>query len=191
MPAKTKTSPKNNADLVSSERRKSLDTYRLISLIPILPHHWVADVGCGPGYFTVPLGKNLFDGKVFALDVQQEMLDATQKALDDIHLTNVEVMLSKEKELPLDDECLDGALVAFVLQEADNPRALLTEIRRCLKKAGWLAILEWQKRKTDDGPPVSQRIDEERMRAMTEKLGFRISARHSLNGQQYMMLARK
>ena len=42
----------------------NFDTHRLISVIPILPHDHVADIGCGSGYFTVPLGKFLFDGKV-------------------------------------------------------------------------------------------------------------------------------
>jgi len=191
MPAKVKFDTKNMDELLSSERRRTLDTHRLLSLLPIHLHHVVADIGCGPGYFTIPLGKYLFDGKVFALDVQQEMLDATQKALEALHLTNVEVMRSKESKLPLDDECLDGALVAFVLQEASNARALLKDTLRCLKKSGWLAVLEWHNREMDEGPPLGQRIEEGKMREMAEKLGFRFTARHDLNGNQYMILMRK
>ena len=180
--------PKSKEALLSRDR---LDPHRLISLIPILPHHVVADIGCGPGYFTVPLAKYLFDGKVYALDVQQEMLDATQKALETVHLTNVEVMRSKEKKLPLEKDSLDGALVSFVLQEASDPRALLKDIGRCLQKSGWLVILEWHKRDMEEGPPLDQRIDEGEMRSMTEKLGFRYSGKRDLNGRQYMMLLRK
>ena len=191
MPAKVKFDPKKMDVLVSSERRRALDTYRLLSMIPVLPHHVVADIGCGPGYFTIPLAKYLFDGKVFALDVQQEMLDAAKEALQAINLTNVEVVLSEEEKLPLEDECLDGTLAAFVLQEAENPTALLEEARRCLRKSGWLVLLEWHKRKTEEGPPVRQRIEEKKLRTMAEKVGFRFGSRRDLNGAQYMLLMRK
>lgn len=191
MPTKVKFDPGNKDVLMSSERRKALDAQRLLSLIPVMPHHVVADIGCGPGYFTVPFAKYLFDGKLFALDIQQEMLDATREQLKAVNLTNVEIKLSEEEKLPLEDESLDGGLAAFVLQEAENPDALLKEARRCLKKSGWLALLEWHKKKTKEGPPVKQRIEEKKLRSMAEKLGFRFGSRHDLNGSQYMLLMRK
>ena len=191
MPSKVKFDPKDMGVLLSSERRASLDSHRLLSTLPIAFHHVVADIGCGPGYLTIPLGKYLFDGKVFAIDVQKEMLDATQEALDAINLTNVEVMKSTERKLPLEDQSLDGALAAFVLQEATSPVSLLKEAWRCLKKSGWLVILEWDKREMAEGPPVKQRIDIDEMRAMTDKIGFRLTAHRALNGKQYMMTMRK
>jgi len=191
MPTKVKSDPEKMDVLLSSKRRRTLDTHRLLSLIPIHLHHIVADIGCGPGYFTIPLGKYLFDGKVFALDVQQEMLDATRTALDAIHLTNVEVMRSKESKLPLEDDSLDGALVAFVLQEASNARALLKDTLRCLKKTGWLAVLEWNNQDVDGAPPLTQRIEEGKLLGMAEKLGFRTTARHDLSGNQYMIVMKK
>ncbi len=169
----------------------NFDTHRLISVIPILPHDHVADIGCGSGYFTVPLGKFLFDGKVYALDRKQNNLDATREALEAVRLTNVETLLLNEKKLPLEDESLDGALVAFALQDIKNPRALLKDTLRCLKKSGWLAIIEWYKRDMDEGPPLEQRSDEDKLREMTQKLGFRSIARRDLNGKQYLMLMRK
>jgi ubiquinone/menaquinone biosynthesis C-methylase UbiE len=191
MATKSKFDPKNMQVLVSAERRRAIDTHSLLSRLPIRPHHVVADIGCGPGYFAVPFAKYLYDGKVFALDIQQEMLDATQKKMDDTRLTTVEVMLSKERKLPLDDESVDGALMAFVLQEADGPAALLKEARRCLKPAGWLAVLEWHKRETEQGPPIGRRIDPDAMRAMGVKLGLKAGDTQQLNDSQYMMVMRK
>ena len=191
MTAKSKVDPKNKDALVSSERRQGLDPYSLISLIPIQPYHWVADIGCGPGYLAIPLGKYLFGGKVFALDIQQKMLDTTREAAQALHLTNVDTMLMDEEKLPLDDECLDGALLALVLHEADNPTTLLKETLRCLKKSAWLVILEWYKRKMDEGPPVKQRIDQEKLLPMAQKLGFRLSSRRDFYGKHYMLMMRK
>jgi len=191
MTPKVKFDPNNNDSLVSRERRQVLDPLRLISLLPIMSHHWVADIGCGPGYFSVPFAKYLFDGKLFALDVQKKMLDATEKALKEARLTNTELMLSKETKIPIEDEVLDGAVASFVLQEASRPSVLLKEAKRCLKKSGWLIILEWHKREMDEGPPLSQRISEGELRKMTDKLGFRFRALRNLNSSQYMMLVRK
>ena len=167
------------------------DALRLISLVPIQPYHNVADIGCGKGTNTVPLAKFLFDGKVYALDVQQEMLDATREAAEAVRLANVEVMLSKQDRLPLEDESLDGALVAFVLHHTDKPRALLEDTRRCLKKSGWLAILESSAHGTDEAPRRKGRADEEGAQAMVQKAGFRFGTRRDLGGGRYMVLARK
>ena len=183
--------PSNKDVLISSQRQQSLDAFRVMSLIPVRPYHIVADVGCGPGYFAIPLAKHVFDGKVFALDVQQEMLDATKKELERIHLTNVDLVLSKESKLTLDDDSLDGALLAFVLHEADSPRDLLKDVRRCLRKGGWLAMLEWDKREMEEGPPLEERIDEPELSEIAQKAKLQFTARHSLNENQYMLLMRK
>ena len=191
MPTKVKFDPKNKELLISNDRRNALDLFKLLSLFPIVSHHIIADIGCGPGLFTVPIAKMVFDGRVYALDVQQEMLDAVRESVQKVNLSNVEVMKSQERKLPLEDESLDGVLAAFVLQEASSPRTLLKEAMRCLRKSGWLVVMEWDKREMDEGPPESQRIDIDEMQTMMEKVGFRFRERRDLNGKQYMILARK
>ena len=191
MPTKVKFDPKNKELLVSQDRRNALDVYKLLRIFPILSHHTVADVGCGPGFFTIPMAKMVFDGKIYALDVQDEMLDAVRAEVAKVNLTNVDVVKSQEKKLPLEDESIDGVVAAFVLQEATSPRTLLKEAMRCLKNHGWLVVLEWYKREMEEGPPVSQRIDMDEMKELTAKAGFRVRETRDLNGKQYMVMARK
>jgi ubiquinone/menaquinone biosynthesis C-methylase UbiE len=93
--------------------------------------------------------------------------------------------------MPLDDNSIDGALMAFVLQEANSPRALLKEAKRCLRNTGWLAVLEWHKREMEEGPPVKQRVEEEKVLSMATKLGFRFTARRDIDEKQYLLLMRK
>ena len=183
--------PSNKEMLVSSSRHEVLEPHRVMALIPLLAHHRVADIGCGPGYFAIPLGKFLFDGKVYALDVQQEMLDATNEELERLRLSNVETIRSTERKIPLEAGSLDGALAAFVLHEADNPKKLLQETLRCLRVGGWFALMEWHKREIEDGPPVEDLIEEADLRDMAQKVGFRFTSRHSLNDNHYMLLMRK
>ena len=177
--------------LLSADRRTYLDVHGLLSVLPVRTHHVVADIGCGPGYLTVPIGKYLFDGKLYAIDIQQEMLDATKQELERVRLTNVEPVLSPEESIPLEDDSLDGAFSAFVVHEADDPKQMLNETLRCLRRGGWLALLEWHKRKMDEGPPVKERIEEAALREMALKVGFRFTSRHGLNENQYMLLMRK
>ena len=183
--------PSNKDVLISSQRQQSLDAFRVMSLIPVRPYHVVADVGCGPGYFAIPLAKHVFDGKVFALDVQQEMLDATQEELKRINLTNVDLVLFKESKLTLEDDSLDGALLAFALHEADSPHDLLKDVRRCLRNGAWVALLEWEKREMEEGPPLKERIDEPELSEIALKAELQFTARHSLNENQYMLVMRK
>ena len=183
--------PQNNHLLVADDRQLSVDTHRVLSLLPINRYHSVADVGCGPGYFTLPLAKYLFDGRVYALDIQQEMLDAASAELNRVRLSNVDVMLTHEDRLPLEDGSVDGAFIAFAIHEADDPRNMLAETRRCLRDNGWLALLEWHKREMDDGPPVEDRIAEDDLRSMASEAGFGLTNRHSLNDSQYMLIMRK
>ena len=182
--------PRNKEILLSPARRKSLDMYRLLSFIPILPHHAIADIGCGPGFFTVPMAKYLWDGKLFAVDIKQEMLDAAKEAVDSERLSNVEFVKSTERRLPLKKDSLDGAVVAFVIQEAAGRESLLKEIRRCQRTPGWAVILEWHKKKSKEGPPFQQRIKDTDMMNLLEKTGFRVSTKRDLNNQQYMIVAR-
>ena len=93
--------------------------------------------------------------------------------------------------LPLDEDCLDGAFVAFVLHEANRPHIFLKEVKRCLRKGGWLAILEWHKVQTNDGPPLEDRIELAQLTELVQEAGFRHSSRYELNDEQYMLLVRK
>ena len=183
--------PKEKDRLLSSDRRRQLDTHNVLSLLPLLPYQEVADIGCGPGYFTLPLAKHLFDGKVYAIDVQQEMLDAAKERIDKVHLTNVELIRSEENKLKIDNESVDGALVAFAVHEARNPATFLKQVLKSLRKGGWAAVLEWHKREEDDGPPVDERIEESELKKLAEKAGFRLTNRHNLNASQYMLMMRK
>jgi len=183
--------PTNKNLLLSTQRRIDLDPLRVIPLLPIMPHHVVADIGCGPGYFTVPLGKYVYNGRVYALDIEQEMLDTAREEVSVVHLTNVDLILNEETKLPLEKNSLDGAFAAFVAHEADDPEVMLGEILRCLRKGGWLALLEWYKRDMKEGPPKEDRIDQTELRGLAQKIGFCYTSMHNLNSSQYMILMRK
>ena len=118
-----KFNPKRMERLLGPERRQVLDPDEVLDLLPLQPGHVVADTGCGPGYFTVPLARHVPKGKVYALDVQDEMVKAAKEYADAEGVTNVEALLSSETNVPVPPNSLDGVFMAFVLHEVDGNKA--------------------------------------------------------------------
>jgi ubiquinone/menaquinone biosynthesis C-methylase UbiE len=159
------------------------DTHRLITLVPIKPYDHVADIGCGDGKHSVRLAKHLFSGRVFALDVEESKLETARAAIKQFNLTNVKVMLSDHNKLPLEEACLDGAVLSKVLHHANNPKKLLAEARRCLKKTGWASVIE--------NYSGDHSVSEPKLWDMVSKAGYRRIRQHSLDSKQYMLIMRK
>lgn len=182
-----KSSHTQKSSLIEISEIRDYDTYRVMSLTPLLPYHVVADVGCGSGYLTIPLAKYLFDGKVYAVDNSKDMLDNTKSQMECINLTNISLIHHKKRKLTIDTNSLDGAFADFVVNQFATPESLLKEVRRCLRKGGWLAVLEARKQ------DLSKKTDpkEINLQDIVEELGFRFISRHSLNDGKYMLLMRK
>ena len=89
------------AELIKSERSEVIDPQTVFGLLPMRVYQHIADIGCGPGYFSIPLAKYAFDGRIYAVDVQQEMLDAVDERAKEVRLSNVELLLSTESKIPM------------------------------------------------------------------------------------------
>ncbi len=187
------TQVKDNANQQQSDDDplQELDPYRVMSMIPLLPYQVIADVGCGSGKFTIALGKYVFSGRVHALDSDKASLDAVDEERKRIHLNNIEFGELKDDKLPLDNDSADGVFAAFSLHKAANINDILSEAFRSLRKGGWLAVLEWHRKRTKNGPAVRDRLDEPKLIDAAKKVGFRLTSRHDLNDQHYMLVMRK
>jgi ubiquinone/menaquinone biosynthesis C-methylase UbiE len=129
-----------------------------------------ADLGCGSGYFTVPLARRV--RKVFGIDVQREMLDFLEDKIRKLKIRNVEPLLSKPDEIPLDDESVHLLMTVNSLHEFGDRDKMIREIMRVLKKRGRLLIVDFKKEETGFGPPVSIRISKEKAVGLFIAKGF-------------------
>jgi len=180
--------PRHKGRLDSPERHRRLNPERVLSLLPLGPKQVVADIGCGPGFFTLPLARRLTEGQVVALDIADEMLAVVRDKVAQAGLSNVEVRASGEASLPVDPAGLDGALLAFVLHELDGKVMFLERVRESLKPGGWLSILEWYKKPTAHGPPPHDRLTPEEVQALAAEAGFTVTREQELNEDQYLVL---
>ena len=176
--------------LLSPQRDASLDTLAILSFSGISYRDRVADIGCGPGYFTIPLAKALVEGKLYALDIDNEMLDACRERVAQARMGNVEILKCEEFDSSLEAGSLDGIFLAFVIQQSPDKPRFLKAVRQLLRPRGWGAILEWYRKETETGPPLERRMDPEQMEELVKSAGFRYMGWRDLNGDQYMMTLR-
>ena len=172
---------------------ESYDPQAMIALVPIHNDQKVADIGSGPGWLSIPLAKYLYSGTCYAVDIKKDMLDHVKEQGNIAKLGNIETVVSKENKIPLDDESLDGVVLSNVLNETKNPKALIKEGARLVKKAGWICIVEWQPSdgKSEIGPASAKRLVQEDMREAVEALGFTTLTSRQLSYHRYIIVSRK
>jgi len=107
----------------------------------------VLEVGCGSGAYTTFVARAVGEeGKVYALDIQPEMLEQLEHKLakpENEDIKNIELVNSSAYDLPFDDGSLDLVYMVTVLQEIPDPSKALQQIRRVLKPRGILAVTEF------------------------------------------------
>ena len=124
-----------------------------LDAIRITPRSVVADVGAGSGYMTVKMAKRVgAGGKVYANDIQPEMLERLRQRLLREKITNVETVLGTADDPKLPPSALDLILMVDVYHEFSEPQAMLRRMRDALKPDGRLVLLEY--RKEDPAIPI-------------------------------------
>ncbi len=113
----------------------------------------VADVGAGSGYITMRLANRVGPtGRVYANDIQPEMLQILQRRLDRAHVTNVVLVQGALDDPRLPAATMDLEMMVDVYHELSHPQEMLRGLRTALKPDGRLVLLEY--RKEDPSIPI-------------------------------------
>jgi ubiquinone/menaquinone biosynthesis C-methylase UbiE len=104
----------------------------------------VADIGAGTGYYSFRLAAKVPKGKVYAVEVQDEMigyLKNKKKALKD---SIVEIVKSSSLSPNLPDNSIDLAIMVDVYHELEFPKEMLQAIKMALRPGGKILLLEYR-----------------------------------------------
>ena len=137
------------------EREKEEAPTKAIAALNIKAGQTVADIGAGSGYYSVLLAGAVGPtGRVFATDIQPEMLAIIKRKLDALPIPQIQLVLGTPTETRLPDASIDLALMVDVYHELSEPQVFLRSVKRALKPGGRLVLLEF--RKEDRRVPIRE-----------------------------------
>lgn len=136
----------------------------------------VADFGSGSGFFAVAAAKFVGNtGMVYAIDVQEAKLTATQSAATQQGFKTVQVVKADLEKPLLDVEptSCDAVIMASILHEVTSREMLLKNAYRVLKTGGKILAVEWKPDHTPFGPELDKRIHPETLEQELLQLGLK------------------
>jgi SAM-dependent methyltransferase len=138
------------------EREMEEEPDKALNALKLVKGSTVADVGAGSGYFTVRMAGLVGpQGKVYAVDIQPEMLTLLGERLKRERLANVTPVLGAIDDPKLPAAAVDLILMVDVYHEFSEPQKMLRRMREALKPGGRLVLLEYRK----EDPLVPIRIE--------------------------------
>jgi SAM-dependent methyltransferase len=147
-----------------------------LDALGLAPGMVVADVGAGSGYITTRMARRVAPGgRVYATDIQPEMLAILAERIADEKLDNVTTVLGLEADPKLPAGALDLELLVDVYHELSEPQAMLRGLRAALKPGGRLVLLEY--RKEDPAVPILElhKMTVEQAKQEVEAEGFTLT----------------
>ncbi len=172
-------------------RLGNLTPEQLLISTGLAPNQTVVDVGCGPGFFTLPAAVVVGDlGRVYSVDIEQRMLDLVNSYAAKLGLGNVLTVYSRGGRVPLPDQIADYAICSLLLHDPTDHASrvdMAKDIRRLLREDGRLLVIEWTPQPGDD---PARRLPADEMAAVLREAGLEFDDPQPLGEKQYMLVAR-
>lgn len=133
----------------------------------------VADFGCGAGGWVLPLAKKLKFGRVYAIDIQDDPLNALKVKQEALGLRNIKIIkadLENELGSLVQSGLLDMVIMSNLLFQVGNREKVLNEAKRVLRQGGKLLVIDW-KLEAFTGP-AEGRVGPKEAKEMAEKIGL-------------------
>lgn len=160
-----------------------------LNAIRLVKGSTVADVGAGSGYMTVKMAKKVGPaGKVYATDIQPEMLARLRQRLAKSKIANVETVLGSVDDPKLPAGAIDLIVMVDVYHELSEPQKILRRLREALTPAGRLVLLEY--RKEDPEIPIrpEHKMSIAEAKLEVEAEGFLLSTVNDVLPRQHILI---
>jgi ubiquinone/menaquinone biosynthesis C-methylase UbiE len=150
----------------------------------------IADIGAGSGYFTLRLARAVGEkGRVFAVDVEEGMVEYLRQRLSKEKVKNVTTMKVPPHDPLLIDGSLDLAFVCDVYHHIEERDGYLRKLRKAVKSDGRVVIVDFYQKETPIGPPMSMRLSEETVQKELQEAGLKVTEKLTFLPYQYILVA--
>jgi ubiquinone/menaquinone biosynthesis C-methylase UbiE len=136
----------------------------------------IADFGSGSGFYTLEVGKALGGtGKVYAIDVQKDLLVRLQGNARKENLTNIDVIwgdIEKPSGTKIADSTVDLVLLCTILFQVEDKKGCINEVKRLLVPGGRALIVDWAESFGGIGPQTKNVFSKDMAEDLFESMGF-------------------
>ena len=155
------------------------------------PDHVVADIGAGSGYFSFRIAKLVPEGKVLAVDIQQEMLDIIEATKATEGVTNIDGVKGEIDNPNLPANSIDAAIMVDAYHEFSYPREVMLQVAAALRPGGKVVLIEY--RGEDPAVPIKElhKMTQQQARRELAAAGLAwVETRDILPQQHFMVFAK-
>jgi SAM-dependent methyltransferase len=177
--------------LERGEREEEENTRLAIEKIDLPPAATIADIGAGTGYYSFQLAKKFSAGKIFAVEIQDEMIAYLEKRKETLHNKNVEIIKGSDHSPHLQPNSIDMALMVDVYHELAFPHEMLQSLRQSLKPKGKILLLEFRGEDPKIAIKPLHKTTVEQLNKEMEANGFRLSCRGEFLPVQHFLVYEK
>lgn len=171
------------------------DPEHIVAQVDLQSGSHVADFGAGSGAFTLAAARAAGDrGRVYAVDVQKELLDRLKNAAREERLHNIEAIWGDVERLGgthLKPGSVDAVIVANTLFQVEDREGLAAEAARILKSRGKLLLVDWSESFGGMGPQPEHVVTERSARELFERRGFTFIKTVEAGAHHYGMMFKK
>ena len=167
------------------------NTNAAIEAIKVAPNAVIADIGAGTGYYSFRLAKKVPNGKVYAVDIQDEMIEMLKDKKRQLKDAVVQVVKSSIKSPNLPDNSVDLAIMVDVYHELEYPQEMLQALKKALKPTGKILLIEY--RGEDPSVPIKplHKTTIAQLNKELEANGFKLSYKGEFLPIQHFLLYSK
>lgn len=174
------------------ERRKWQEPYSILRGVGLEQGMVFVDVGCGPGFFTLPAAEIVGEeGRVYAIDSDPRSIEMLAERVASRGLGNIILKAAKGEETVLFEGKADMVFFGIDLHDFEEPEKVLANARRMLKTGGRVLDLDWKKKDMAMGPPLWKRLTEDDACRLISGAGFRIVAVRDCGKYHYLVIGEK
>jgi cyclopropane fatty-acyl-phospholipid synthase-like methyltransferase len=160
--------------------------HEVIQALALKPDAIVADIGAGTGYFSVRFAHMLPKGKVFAADVEPQMVKHLAARAKREQLANV-IAVQAAPDDPKLPEKVDVALLVDTYHHIDDRVAYFSRLKNSLGTGGRIAIIDFTM-DSEIGPPPRARIEPEQVKRELGRAGYKLASEHDFLPNQYFLV---